>query len=142
MALSSHPVQQSDLTMSSESHPAFSSPRASQQSASPSASSQASTSSSLSMNNRHKHDSFMLAGSVFLITSDGKTLSLPVPSQSPHDPLNWTWRKRAVALFPIVLFSILGLVLTQGASLNYIGLSKEFSAEVCAITVQQILFHH
>ena len=93
------------------------------------------------MNNRQKLDSFMLSGSVFLITSDGKTLSLPVPSQSPYDPLNWTWKKRTVALFPIVIFSLSCLVLTQGASLTYVGLSKEFSEEVCSIIVLGI-WHH
>ena len=57
----------------------------------PSASSQASQFSSLSMNDRQKHDSFTLSGSVVLITADGRTVSLPLPSQSPYDPLNWNY---------------------------------------------------
>ncbi|KAF2715747.1 MFS general substrate transporter [Pleomassaria siparia CBS 279.74] len=81
------------------------------------------------MNERNKHDSFILSGSVFLITSDGKTVSLPIPSESPYDPLNWTWQKRAIALISIGIFSYSGLVVTQGASVLSGGLATVFPPE-------------
>ncbi|KAF2183700.1 MFS general substrate transporter [Zopfia rhizophila CBS 207.26] len=81
------------------------------------------------MNERSKHDSFNLSGSVFLITSDGRTLNLPIPSESPCDPLNWSSKKRALALLSIGLYSYVGLVVTQGASLTAKGLAQEFPYE-------------
>lgn len=89
-----------------------------------------STSPSLSITKRQKHDSFNMSGSVFLITSDGKTVSLPIPSQSPCDPLNWTWQKRAAALISVGIFAYSGLIATQGASVVSSGLAKEFPYEV------------
>lgn len=55
--------------------------------------------------------------SVFLITSDGQTLNLPIPSQSPDDPLNWSPLKRFFAVGAMGLFSVVGLILVQGTSL-------------------------
>lgn len=71
-----------------------------------------------------------LAGSIFLITSDGKTLKLPMPSNSPNDPLNWSLRKRILALSVITLYSIVSLMETQAASLLYRPLAAEFNAGV------------
>ncbi|KAL0942093.1 major facilitator superfamily transporter [Colletotrichum truncatum] len=69
-----------------------------------------------------------LAGSIYLITSDGKTLKLPMPSKSPHDPLNWPLRKRVVALAVIMLYSIVSMMETQAVSLMYRPLAAEFNA--------------
>lgn len=77
-----------------------------------------------------KRDSFDLSGSVYLVTSDGRILNLPIPSESPCDPLNWSSKKRALVLLAIGVFSFVGLALVQGASLMMNGLSAEFSVEV------------
>ncbi|KAF6814198.1 major facilitator superfamily transporter [Colletotrichum plurivorum] len=69
-----------------------------------------------------------LAGSIYLITSDGKTLKLPMPSDSPSDPLNWSLRKRLVALAVLTLYSIVSMSETQAASLMYRTLAAEFNA--------------
>ncbi|KAH9225960.1 hypothetical protein K456DRAFT_1934377 [Colletotrichum gloeosporioides 23] len=69
-----------------------------------------------------------LAGSIYLITSDGKTLKLPMPSNSPYDPLNWSPRKRIVALCVIALYSVVSMMETQAASLMYRSLATEFNA--------------
>lgn len=139
MSLSSHPVHASDA-MSSSSYQAFEgqepiSPTTSIQPivrpATPGASSDLSTSTSLSRSQRQKHDSFIMSGSVFLITSDGRTLSLPIPSESPYDPLNWSWKRRVVALTPGILFAWAGLILTTGASLTMNGLITDFITQVC-----------
>ncbi|KAH7109647.1 major facilitator superfamily domain-containing protein [Dendryphion nanum] len=78
------------------------------------------------MNERQKHDSFILSGSVFLITSDGKTLNLPVPSSNPCDPLNWGWQKRAFTLVPISIYAISAIIVTQGEIVIMRGLKNEF----------------
>ena len=70
------------------------------------------------------------SGSVYLISSDGKILYLPIPSDSRHDPLNFSKRKRALALFSIGLFSWIGLTLPQGAGLAINGLEAEFGRTV------------
>jgi hypothetical protein len=93
-----------------------------------SASSNYSTSTSTSM--RSKHESRDFSGSVFLISSDGRMLSLPIPTRSPRDPLNWSKMKRARAFIAIFFFSILGLFLVQGPSLMFVPLRQEFSDEV------------
>jgi len=80
-----------------------------------------------------KHASWDLASSVFLITSDGRTLSLPIPSKSHRDPLNWSKRKRAGALFSLMLFSVIGLTMVQGPSLMYEPLWAEFGDQVCGM---------
>jgi hypothetical protein len=106
----------------------------------PGASSTISTFPSLSMTERNKHDSFNMSGSVFLITSDGKTVSLPIPSESSCDPLNWKWQKRAVALSTVGIFAYSALIVTQGASVVSSGLAKEFSPDVgCNVSR---LFHY
>lgn len=70
-------------------------------------------------------------GSVFLITSDGRTLELPIPSQSPHDPLTWSHWKRTRALLAMSVFTVIGLVQVQGTSLLLDALEKEYDAMVC-----------
>jgi len=79
---------------------------------------------------RSKYESRDFSGSVFLISSDGRMLKLPIPTSSSRDPLNWSKMKRARAFFAIFFFSIMGLVLVQGPSLMFVPLSEEFSEEV------------
>lgn len=88
-------------------------------------------SSSTFASTRNKHESRDFSGSVFLISSDGRMLSLPIPTRCSRDPLNWTKMKRARAFIAIYFFSILGLVIVQGPSLMLVPLKVEFSAEVC-----------
>lgn len=77
-----------------------------------------------------KHESCDLTGSVYLITSSGRMLSLPIPARTPRDPLNWSVKKRACAFVALAFFSVTGLVLVQGATLMYKPLAKEFTAKV------------
>ena len=70
------------------------------------------------------------SGSVFIITSDGKVLSLPIPSESRYDPLNWNSRKRALALVAVGVYSWIGLTLPQDAGLTMKGLEREFALTV------------
>ncbi|KAL2873374.1 hypothetical protein SGCOL_011455 [Colletotrichum sp. CLE4] len=70
-----------------------------------------------------------LSGSIYLITSDGKTLKLPMPSNSPYDPLNWSLSKRLVAMGVLILYSIVSMLETQAASLMYKSLAVEFNGQ-------------
>ncbi|OLN96293.1 putative MFS-type transporter C1271.10c-like protein 7 [Colletotrichum chlorophyti] len=70
-----------------------------------------------------------VSGSVYLITAAGKTLKLPMPSNSPRDPLNWSRQKRIVAMFVLILYSVVTMLVTQAASLMYRSLAAEFNAE-------------
>ncbi|KAI9166370.1 hypothetical protein HJFPF1_02470 [Paramyrothecium foliicola] len=45
------------------------------------------------------------AGSVFLVGSAGKIHRLPIPSDSPRDPLTWSLSKRLLALFALELYA-------------------------------------
>ncbi|KAG4420806.1 hypothetical protein IFR04_006086 [Cadophora malorum] len=54
-----------------------------------------------------------ISTSVFLITSDGKTLQLPIPSSSPKDPLNWHPAKRRIVLGNVFFFAMLAVVQLQ-----------------------------
>lgn len=77
-----------------------------------------------------KHSSSSLSGSVFLITSDGRILSLPIPSRNSRDPLNWCAWKRGCAFLALIIFGIVGLVIIQAPSLMFTELSEEFTTEV------------
>jgi hypothetical protein len=77
-----------------------------------------------------KRASSSLSGSVFLITSDGRILNLPIPSKSSRDPLNWGAGKRACAFLALIVFGIVGFVIIQAPSLMFTELSEEFTAEV------------
>lgn len=81
-------------------------------------------------NNRRKHESYNLSGSIFLVTSSGTTLNLPVPSDSPADPLNWSRWKTTGAIIAIALYSIVSLTAVQAASLLYHGIMVEFDGQV------------
>jgi MFS family permease len=80
---------------------------------------------------RSKYESRDFSGSVFLISSDGRVLNLPIPTSSSRDPLNWSKGKRARAFIALSFFSMLGLVLVQGPSMMFVPLRTEFSDEVC-----------
>lgn len=80
--------------------------------------------------NRLKRESFNLSGSTYLITNTGKTIKLPVPSNSPADPLNWSQCKSVGAVFAIVLFSIVCLTAAQGAAVMLQGIQQDFQHEV------------
>jgi hypothetical protein len=71
-----------------------------------------------------------LSGSVFLITANGSMLSLPMPSTSPRDPLNWSLNKRVRAFASMIFFTTVGLAEVQGPSLMFAGLSREYASEV------------
>lgn len=81
--------------------------------------------------NRKKHESYDLSGSVFLVTSDGKTLSLPVPSDSEHDPLNWGRWKFLGAFVSLVWFVAFPTTAVQAAAQMIHGIGKEFDQTVC-----------
>ena len=39
---------------------------------------------------------------------DGHTVLVPQPTDDPHDPLNWSWRKKHMMLFMVALTAFLG----------------------------------
>ncbi|KAL7776168.1 hypothetical protein CFE70_006581 [Pyrenophora teres f. teres 0-1] len=63
-----------------------------------------------------KRESYDLTGSTFLITNDGKTLKLPIPSESKADPLNWSKWKTTGAIFSIALYSVICLTAAQATT--------------------------
>ncbi|KAH7327523.1 major facilitator superfamily transporter [Rhexocercosporidium sp. MPI-PUGE-AT-0058] len=77
-----------------------------------------------------KRETLDLTGSVFLISSDGRTINLPIPTNSALDPLNWSHSKRAGAFLALLFSSIAGISGVQCASLMFKPLSLEFSANV------------
>ncbi|CAI6340860.1 unnamed protein product [Periconia digitata] len=74
---------------------------------------------------RKKHESYDLSGSVFLVTQNGKTLNLPVASDSEHDPLNWSRWKFAGAFLALVWFSSFSATSTQAAALMMPGIARD-----------------
>jgi hypothetical protein len=82
-----------------------------------------------------KRESYNQIGSTFLITNDGRTLKLPVPSNSKADPLNWSRWKTAGALFSIALFSIVCLTAAQAASVVLDDIQRDFEHEVSSSLV-------
>ncbi|CZR67806.1 uncharacterized protein PAC_17705 [Phialocephala subalpina] len=74
-----------------------------------------------------KRDSHEFPGSVYLISSSGQMLSLPIPTSSPRDPLNWSKTRRSAAFISLMLFAVLSFVLVEGASIMFKPLAQEFS---------------
>ncbi|KAK2006098.1 major facilitator superfamily transporter [Colletotrichum eremochloae] len=70
-----------------------------------------------------------LSGSIYLITANGQTLKLPMPSNSPYDPLGWSLPKRILAMAVLILYSIVAIMETQAASLMYPSLTAEFNGK-------------
>ncbi|KAI7915862.1 hypothetical protein M9X92_008189 [Pyricularia oryzae] len=68
-------------------------------------------------------------GSVFLVAEDGTLLSLPIPSNSPDDPLSWSLRKRCVALAILVTFGIFSMAIQQLPGLLFVAFEREFGKE-------------
>lgn len=85
---------------------------------------------------KKKRESYDMSGSVFLISKEGKTIDLPIPSSSRHDPLNWSARKTAMAMFAIGWSCATGLTAMQAASLMMKGIEPEFTKEVCFYQTQ------
>jgi hypothetical protein len=52
-----------------------------------------------------QRDSLHTAGSVFLVSATGKVLKLPIPSNSPLDPLTWNISKRLLAFTALELYA-------------------------------------
>ncbi|KAF1955963.1 MFS general substrate transporter [Byssothecium circinans] len=75
---------------------------------------------------RKRPESCNLPGTVFLISSDGRVLNLPIPSESPHDPLIWSWKKRLLALFAIAFFNFVGHASILALNTSIIGIYLEF----------------
>lgn len=80
---------------------------------------------------RSKHMSMDLAGSVFLIASNGRMLSLPIPSESPYDPLDWTQSRRVFIWTLLLIYSIIAMFLIQTPGNLFQALLAEFDGEVC-----------
>lgn len=53
-----------------------------------------------------RRDSLQAAGSVFFVSSAGRVLKLPIPSNSPRDPLTWSRSKRWLAFIALQLYSV------------------------------------
>lgn len=77
-----------------------------------------------------KHQS-VTQGSVYLITSDGRTLDLPIASPSPCDPLNWSSTRKWSALAAMALFNIVASATVQVTSLMLVELGQEYPEKVC-----------
>jgi hypothetical protein len=88
--------------------------------------SQAETTSST----RSKHQSMDIAGSVFLIASDGRLLSLPVPSDSPADPLNFEKKRRLFIFFTLLVHSSICMFSIQSPGNLYPAFFHTFTNEV------------
>ncbi|KAK1986947.1 major facilitator superfamily transporter [Colletotrichum cereale] len=84
----------------------------------------------MSRSSSHTEDrpvSAELSGSIYLISSDGQTLKLPMTSKSPHDPLSWSLPTRMLAMGVVILYSVVSIMETQAASLMYPSLAAEFN---------------
>lgn len=79
---------------------------------------------------KRKHESFDLSGSVFLVSREGKTLDLPIPSDSRHDPLRWSRWKTGAALVAVGWYSATALTAVQACSLMIGGILPDFTEEV------------
>ncbi|KAF3763350.1 hypothetical protein M406DRAFT_340946 [Cryphonectria parasitica EP155] len=67
-----------------------------------------------------------LAGSVFLIASNGRMLSLPIASESPNDPLSWAKRRRIFIVVILLLHSALSMFLIETPGNLYKAFAKDF----------------
>lgn len=80
---------------------------------------------------RSKHQSMDFSGSVFLIASNGHVLSLPIPSESPSDPLNWIKTRRILVFVILLLYSSVALFAVQTPGILYSAFMSSFTKEVC-----------
>lgn len=79
-----------------------------------------------------KRESYNMSGSTYLVTSSGVTLSLPIPSDSQSDPLNWGCWKTAGAIAAIAWYSVMASTAVQAASQILPEMAREFGDEVGA----------
>ncbi|KAH7110224.1 major facilitator superfamily domain-containing protein [Dactylonectria estremocensis] len=85
--------------------------------------------SSLSSSAPHKPTPVDISGSVFFISSSGRVLQLPIPSNSPRDPLTWSWKKRLGAFMAIQFYSVVAsFELTTPGVLDH-AMELEFNPE-------------
>ncbi|KAH7144123.1 major facilitator superfamily domain-containing protein [Dactylonectria estremocensis] len=64
------------------------------------------TERSLSPPAPHKPAPVDISGSVYFISSSGRVLQLPIPSNSARDPLRWSWKKRWGAFLALQFYSV------------------------------------
>ncbi|KAL2069282.1 hypothetical protein VTL71DRAFT_15620 [Oculimacula yallundae] len=76
-----------------------------------------------------KRDSSQTPGTVYLITSDGQVLRLPIPANCSCDPLNWCPEKRTSIFLALAFFGSTAFVALQGASSMFEFLSREYTLE-------------
>jgi hypothetical protein len=69
-------------------------------------------------------------GTVFLISSSGNILKLPIPSTSRRDPLNWSWPKRIGALIAIIFATSVNFFEVKLSSIMAISYQLDFSTQV------------
>lgn len=81
-----------------------------------------------------KRESYNMSGSTFLVTASGKTLRLPIPSESKADPLNWSQRRRAGAVFALAWFFVASSLIVQAPSAILPGIILEFGKEVSSLS--------
>lgn len=96
------------------------------------------TTTSSSRGGRSKHMSMDLAGSVYLIASDGRMLSLPIPSENPDDPLTWSRSRRIFILAILVLYSGVSMFLIQSPGTLFKAFLGDFTKEVRPRTLRRV----
>lgn len=77
-----------------------------------------------------KHTSMDLAGSVFLIASNGRLLSLPIASESPNDPLSWDRSRRIFIFMILLIYSAIALFLIQTPGVLFKAFALSYDDEV------------
>ncbi|KAK2608154.1 hypothetical protein N8I77_006782 [Diaporthe amygdali] len=81
---------------------------------------------------RSKRESMDIAGSVFLIASDGRLLSLPIPSESPSDPLNFERSRRLFIYATLLIHSSICMFAIQSPGNLYKAFLHTFTKEEMA----------
>lgn len=69
-------------------------------------------------------------GTVFLVSSAGNVLKLPISSQSPRDPLNWPWPKRIACLVAMVVATSVNFFEVKLSSIMFISYQLDFASQV------------
>ncbi|KAI6307436.1 hypothetical protein MCOR34_007580 [Pyricularia oryzae] len=69
------------------------------------------------------------SSSLFLITSDGRTLSLPIASPSPRDPLNWSLRCRFMIFFSLAVMGGICVTMLNAVPILRHAMGLEFGEE-------------
>ncbi|KAH6661198.1 major facilitator superfamily domain-containing protein [Truncatella angustata] len=76
-----------------------------------------------------KHASLDVPGSVFMISSAGNVLRLPIPSKSPRDPLAWSWARRIAAFCSLEFYSVVASFLVNIPGTLMPAFQSEFGTE-------------